>query len=344
MIELDFRLPLARFELDVQCRIGATVTAVVGPSGSGKTSLIETIAGLRRPASGRIVIDDFVLQDKEVNLQPENRGIGYVPQDVALFPHLRVRDNIRYGGRDLARFDALCDTLELSPLLDRMPSTLSGGERQRVAIARALMTNPRLLLLDEPLASVDQPLRERILLFLRRVRDLGVAMIYVTHQSFEAIALCSWCIVLRDGKIVAQGRPRETLYADPISGDLENVFEVSNPRHEPVKGITRVVTSDGLELVLPYDRVADASFPLVVRIGAEEIVVFGERPTAISSRNVIEGEVVSTRPVDGAVDLVVDAQAQIRVRLTRAAADELRLRQGSRVWVALRSRAFRIVG
>jgi molybdate transport system ATP-binding protein len=287
-----------------------------------------------------MVIDSNSLTD----VPPEERRIGYVPQDVALFPHLNVRENICYGGRERARFDSLCDRLELVPLLHRSSTTLSGGERQRVAIARALMTNPRLLLLDEPLASVDQPLRERILMFLRRVRDLGVPMIYVTHQPFEAIALSSWCIVLRDGRVAGEGRPREILYADTSSPDLENVFEVSNPHHEPEKGTSHVTTAEGLELVLPYDRIADASFPLIVRISGEEIVVFAERPKAMSSRNVIEGNVVEVRQAAGSVDFVVATSTPIRVRITQAAADELRLEKGSRVWLAMRSRAFRIVG
>src|SRR5262249_28343196 len=179
---------------DAQFSTDAKVTALVGPSGSGKTSLVESIAGLRQ-ATGRIAVGETPL----IDLPPERRRIGYVPQDAALFPHLSVRDNIRFGGRDDTRFESLCATLELTPLLSRSPSTLSGGERQRVAIARALMTGPRLLLLDEPLAAIDQPLRERILMFLRRARDFGVPMIYVTHQPFEAFALSTWCIVLEQG-------------------------------------------------------------------------------------------------------------------------------------------------
>src|SRR5437868_9023623 len=245
-IEIDIRLPLAAFTLEARCTLGAHVTALVGRSGSGKTSLIESIAGLRH-ATGRISIDGVAIHDEP----PERRHIGYVPQDAALFPHLSVRDNVRFGGRDEARFASLRDTLELAPLLDRAPSSLSGGERQRVALARALMTAPRLLLLDEPLASIDQPLRERILLFLRRVRDLGVPMIYVTHQPFEALALANDCIVLRDGAIVARGAPRDVL--TEVTAEIDNVFEVTDPRHEPERGITRVTTSDGLELVPPYD-------------------------------------------------------------------------------------------
>jgi len=324
VIDIDLQLPLASFTLAVQCALSEQVTAVVGRSGSGKTSLLESIAGLRRSASGRVAIDG----DDVMQLPPERRRIGYVPQDVALFPHLNVRRNLTFGGD--ARFDEIVSILELAPLLARAPASLSGGERQRVALGRALMTAPRLLLLDEPLAAIDQPLRERVLLFLRRIRDLGVPMIYVTHQPFEAMALASWCLVLERGAVVSQGRP---------SGDADNVFEVANPRPEPGRGITRVTTSDGMDLVLPYDPTA--TFPLVVRISADDIVVFGEKPSSISSRNLIEATITSIASKEGVVDLTA---AGIRVRVTRAAADDLGLREGARVWLALRSRAFRVVG
>jgi molybdate transport system ATP-binding protein len=345
MIEIDIRLPLAHFTLEVRCVLSANVTAIVGPSGAGKTSLIESIAGLRR-VQGRIAIDDAVLVDTErgIDRPPERRSIGYVPQDAALFPHLSVRENIRFGGSDHDRFDSLVNALELAPILTRSPSSLSGGERQRVALARALMTRPRLLLLDEPLASIDQPLRERILLYLRRVRDLGIPMIYVTHQPFEALALSSWCVVLRNGAIAAEG-PSRSVLADPdVAGSVDNVFEVSQPIHDRDLGITHATTSDGLTLVLPYDQVAEARFPIVVRIRADDIVVFGEKPASISSRNIFEGTVASLRASAGIADLIVTTPARLTVRITRAAAQDLDLRAGSRVWLALRSRAFRIVG
>jgi molybdate transport system ATP-binding protein len=345
MIEIDIRLPLAHFTLEVRCALSANVTAIVGPSGAGKTSLIESIAGLRR-ARGRIAIDDAVLVDtgRGIDLPPERRSIGYVPQDAALFPHLSVSENIRFGGSDRDRFDSLVAALELAPILNRTPASLSGGERQRIALARALMTRPRLLLLDEPLASIDQPLRERILLYLRRVRDLGIPMIYVTHQPFEALALSSWCVVLRSGAIAAAG-PSRSVLADPdVAGSVDNVFEVSQPAHDRALGITRAATSDGLTLVLPYDQVAEARFPIVVRIRADDIVVFGEKPASISSRNIFEGTVASLRASEGIADLIVTTPAPLTVRITQAAAQDLSLRVGSRVWLALRSRAFRIVG
>ena len=182
------------------------MTAVVGRSGSGKTSLLESIAGLRPRAAGRIVIDG----DDLSHLPPERRRVGYVPQDVALFPHFTVRGNLPFGGSGGVQFDHIVEILELAPLLERAPASLSGGEKQRVALGRALMTAPRLLLLDEPLASLDQPLRERILLFLQRVRDLGVPMIYVTHQPSEAAAIASWSLLLDEGQVLAAG-PSVTL-------------------------------------------------------------------------------------------------------------------------------------
>jgi molybdate transport system ATP-binding protein len=337
MIELDLHLDLARFTLDVRATLDAPVTALVGRSGSGKTSLVESIAGLRR-ARGRVAINGVDI----AHLPPERRGIGYVPQDVALFPHLDVAANIRFASRDESRFMSLCDTLELAPLLARSPASLSGGERQRVALARALMTRPRLLLLDEPLASIDQPLREKILLYLRRVRDLGVPMIYVTHQPFEAIALATSCVLLDDGRVVAQGPPRDVL--GDFATDVDNVLEVDHPHHDAARGVTHVTTAAGLALALPYDEVATATFPLIVRISGEEIVVFGEKPASISARNVLPGTVAARRDREGIVDLTVTTPEPLRVRVTRAAADELALAAGKRVWLAIRSRSFRVVG
>ncbi len=211
-------LPLGRFTLEVGALLTARMTAVFGPSGSGKTTLLEVIAGLRRPARGRVRVDGEVLTDATagVFVPPERRGIGYVTQDGALFPHLTVRANLRYGA-DSSRprpagltLEHVAAVLEIGPLATRLPSTLSGGEKQRVALGRALLAAPRLLLLDEPLAGLDLPLRDRLLPYLARVRDeFSIPMLYVTHSPDEVVALCSEALVLDAGHLIRQGRVGE---------------------------------------------------------------------------------------------------------------------------------------
>lgn len=212
------QLPLAHYTLSIDAVIQARVTAIFGPSGSGKTSLIELIAGLRRPRAGRIVFDEEILVDTELRtcVPPQRRAIGYVPQDGALFPHLSVRRNLLYGFQpDLPRpaglsFEHVAEVLEISPLLSRNIATLSGGEKQRVALGRALLAAPRLLLLDEPLASLDAALKERLLPYLLRVRDeFAIPMIYVTHSPDEILSLCDDALILRQGQLKKRGSPSE---------------------------------------------------------------------------------------------------------------------------------------
>ena len=210
------RLPLAHFTLDVSVTLVGRVTAIFGASGAGKTSLLETIAGLRRPAAGTVRLGATTLTDVAAHtfLAPERRAIGYVPQEGALFPHLSARRNLLYGfdprrpRPDALAFDHVAAVLELSSLVDRAIGTLSGGERQRVALGRALLAAPQLLLLDEPLAGLDAPLRDRLLPYLARVRDeFTIPMLYVTHAPDEVMALCDDVVVLTRGRVAARGRP-----------------------------------------------------------------------------------------------------------------------------------------
>jgi molybdate transport system ATP-binding protein len=196
-------LPLAEFAIDVTFELSARTTGLVGPSGAGKTTILELIAGLRRPQRGRIELHGRVVCDDGVFVQPRARRVGYVPQDDALFPHLSVRQNVLYGARE--RNDDVIGVLELGPLLDRSVKRLSGGERKRVALARALLTRPDVLLLDEPLSGVDTALRDRVLEYLVRVRDeFAVPTVYVTHQMEEVQALCEEVVVLERGRVVGQ--------------------------------------------------------------------------------------------------------------------------------------------
>jgi molybdate transport system ATP-binding protein len=206
VILLDFTLHQGSFTLEIREQLTARVTALFGPSGSGKTTILDAIAGLRRPMSGRIAIDSRVLFDGagDIDLPPYQRHIGYVAQDVALFPHMTVRQNVLYGrrqGQKLA-LDAVAGMLEIQPLLDRRVPQLSGGERQRVAVARALMSAPQVLLFDEPLAAVDVERRRRIWPYVERVRDeLRVPIVYVTHDPVEVERLADHVVRLENGRV-----------------------------------------------------------------------------------------------------------------------------------------------
>ena len=206
-LTIDVSLRQQAFELHVRESLSVEVLGVSGPSGSGKTSLLETIAGIRTPDAGEIRVGDRVLfsSASRINLPARARRIGYVPQDALLFPNLDVSGNIDYGIRETAASlrSTLVEILDLEPLLQRRVQKLSGGEKQRVAIARALMTQPAVLLLDEPLAGVDRARRDRILPYVLRIRrDLHVPLVYVTHDAAELNAIADRVLQLEGGRVV----------------------------------------------------------------------------------------------------------------------------------------------
>jgi molybdate transport system ATP-binding protein len=211
----NISLPVADFSIEVDVELQSQVTAIFGPSGAGKTSLLDLIAGLRRPASAFIQLDNRVLTNtaEKTLVPPRLREMGYVPQDLALFPHLSVRQNLLYGQKSASRagplfsFGHITEVLEIQPLARRRVTDLSGGEKQRVALARALLTSPRLLLLDEPLRSLDEALKAKIIPYLHRVRDeFKVPMLYVTHDRQEVLALCDEVLELKRGRITKRTR------------------------------------------------------------------------------------------------------------------------------------------
>jgi molybdate transport system ATP-binding protein len=223
VIDLDIEVAQGSFLLVAKVRLDARAAALFGPSGAGKTTILDAIAGLRVPRRGSIAVNGRVLYSSEarVNLPPHHRHVGYVPQDVALFPHMRVRGNLLYGrhpgkasasgqpAADKPDLDRVVGMLEINGLLDRRVTDLSGGERQRVALGRALMSGPSLLLLDEPLAAVDVPLRRRILPYLQRVRDeLTVPIIYVSHDREEVDELADVVVNVDAGRVVSVDQVR----------------------------------------------------------------------------------------------------------------------------------------
>lgn len=212
------RLPLSGFSLCLDLELSARVTGVFGASGAGKTSLLELIAGLRRPAAGAIAIGDEIVTDPAAGIfvRPADRAVGYVPQDGALFPHLSVRENLLYGwNARRAREGApalgqVAEVLGVAPFYERRIQSLSGGEARRVALGRALLAAPRLLLLDEPLSGLDEPLRERLLPYLAHLRAaFAIPIVYVSHEPAELVALCDDLVVLAAGAVVARGLPAE---------------------------------------------------------------------------------------------------------------------------------------
>ena len=214
MLAVEIEKRLGDFTLSARFESAGGITAVFGPSGAGKTTLVNAIAGLIAPDRGRIAIDGTVLFDSErrINLPPHRREIGYIFQEGRLFPHLSVSHNLDYGRRmrglpaDAKQLERIVGLLDIGHLLERRPGTLSGGERQRVAIGRALLARPRLLLLDEPLASLDAARKREILPYLERMRDeVGVPMVYVSHQAAELRRIATSVVRLEAGRVAAAG-------------------------------------------------------------------------------------------------------------------------------------------
>lgn len=305
-IAVDLRLPLERFDLAVRFESDCRTLGVFGRSGAGKTSLLEAMIGLRSGAVGTIRVGSEVWLDSSAGIDrpPERRHVGYVPQGALAFPHLSTRANVRLGERrsrargiDPSPTFARCvDVLELGPLLDQPASTLSGGERQRVALARALCSAPDVLVLDEPLASLDLALRMRVLPHLRRVRDeFGVPMIVVSHAPFELEALADHLIALEAGSVVDSGIPSEVLaraFVEGRVGDepLRNVVAVDRIRRVAGRVSACVVATDVALVVRDAgERSGAAGF---VTIAADAILLARDAPQAISASNVVPGRVV----------------------------------------------------
>ena len=221
----NIHLRLDSFSLELDVELEGEVVAIFGPSGSGKTSLLDLIAGLRKPQSAFIEIDGLVLSNTQTgqSLPPQQRGIGYVPQDGALFPHLSVLANLAYGsnrsdGTSIFSLEHVVDILEIGHLLAGGVKRISGGEKQRVALARALLSQPRLLLLDEPLASLDESLKTKSLNLLQRIRsEFAIPMLYVSHSAEEIAAICDQMIVLESGKLIRSGSPQELFATRNVS-------------------------------------------------------------------------------------------------------------------------------
>ncbi len=311
---MHLRVPLDKFSLDVECTTSQRVVGLFGPSGSGKTTWLETIAGLRRDARGYLSCGDAVWLDSDagINLPPEDRGIGYVPQDHLLFPHHDVRRNLEIGSRRALReghnftaaFADVVRVLELEPLLQRTIGGLSGGERQRVALGRALCSGPRLLMMDEPLASLDIQLRHRILPFLLRVRDsFKIPIVIVSHNLIELQALCDEVIALRDGSIIAQGEPTEVftradIYTSAAAEGFENILPAVVIAHAEHTTTLRVGDDDDGQEVSVLRAELPADDHVMIGIPANDILVATHRVRGLSARNCLAATIKTIETVD----------------------------------------------
>ncbi len=346
--KLRDRAGRTRLEVDLDLP-HAGVTAFLGPSGAGKTTLLRCLAGLEPAARGRVALDGRIWQDSDAGVfePPHRRGVGYVFQDGVLFPHLTVRGNLAFGARrrgpqDAVALEETAAMLGLAPLLDRRPDTLSGGERQRAALARALLSRPRLLLLDEPLASLDRDSRRRILPYLEEVRRrVATPILLVTHELDEAARLADHLVRLECGRALGAGPLPEMLAApDPglaLDEDAGAVLAATVGEHLPEDGLVRLRRAGG-ELLVPDPGLA-AGAALRVRIRARDVSLALHPATDSSILNVLPAEVL---------DLLVDGEARVVVRLrsgddvllaavTRRSARRLELRPGAQVYAQVKS-------
>jgi molybdate transport system ATP-binding protein len=342
------------FVLDAAFDSTGGLTALFGRSGAGKTSLINAIAGLLRPERGRIILDGAVLTDTErgIFVPARRRRIGYVFQEGRLFPHLSVRQNLLYGrwfapkGGGAAEIDQIVDLLGINLLLDRRPANLSGGEKQRVAIGRALLSRPRLLVMDEPLASLDEARKTEILPYIERLRDTaGVPIVYVSHQIAEVARLATTLVILSEGRVAAVG-PTAAIMGRidlfPLTGRAEAgaLLTTRVAAHDDAFGLTTLRASAG-ELRVPHlDLPVGAA--LRIRIRARDVMIALEAPQGLSALNVLPGTVAEIRGADGPiVEMRLDCAGEALIaRLTRRSVETLGLIPGRPVYAVIKSIAF----
>jgi molybdate transport system ATP-binding protein len=354
MLSVAVRHKFGDFLLDAAFESGAGLTAVFGRSGSGKTSLVNAIAGLIRPDRGRIALDGEVLTDTAAGifLPACRRHVGYVFQEGRLFPHLTVRQNLLYGrwfasqrGR-AGEIEYVVDMLGIGGLLGRRPANLSGGEKQRVAIGRALLAQPRLLVMDEPLASLDDERKAEILPYIERLRDeFAIPIVYVSHAISEVTRLATTMVVMSEGRVAAVGPTAEIMGRIdmfPLTGRAEAgaILNTRVAEHDVRFGLTTLRSAAG-DLRVPYiDMRLGAS--LRVRIRARDVMIALQPPQGLSALNVLPATVAEIAPADGAsVEMRLDCAGEALIaRLTRRSVEGLGLVPGRQVYAVIKSIAF----
>lgn len=362
-LQARFRRKLSDFVLDVEFRASAGFTILFGPSGGGKTTVLDCLAGLVTPDDGHILVGGRVLYEaaSRTSVLISKRAVGYVFQNLALFPHLSVEQNVGYGLAHLRRSEraervqSILQAFHIAHLASRSARDISGGESQRVALARTLVTQPAVLLLDEPLSALDAPTKSKIIDDLRdwnRVHRIPI--LYVTHSREEVFALGERVIVLDRGRILAQGTPHEVLSA-PLEetvaqlAGFENIFDATVESVHPQQGslTCRIGSANPVFVETPMVR-AGVGTTLRVGIRAGDILLATSPPHGLSARNVIPGRVRSLEQRDVIVSCCVECGAiphserlgsaiQMEVHLTLAARDSLELAAGKQVWLVIKT-------
>jgi len=350
MIEVDIAKRLGSFELKAAFAAGAGVTALFGRSGSGKSTIVKAIAGLVRPDRGRIKIGETVLFDnaQRIDVSAEARRAGVVFQDGRLFPHLNVKQNLLYGfvrakGAKAIALDDVARVLGIEALLERKPATLSGGERQRVAVGRALLAQPRVLLMDEPLASLDEARKAEVLPYLEELNArFVIPIIYVTHDADEVLRLASDVVLLAGGAVAASGplgdvTSRLDLPAEAEALGLGAVLKGRVEAHDSARGLTLVATSVGGFKLPRQGRAIGAR--IAIRVAARDVALALAKPEGISVQNMFDAVVAELRPAgDHVMRLALDAgEGRLVAEITADAAHRLALAPGARVVALVKS-------
>ncbi|KEY42435.1 molybdenum ABC transporter ATP-binding protein ModC [Pantoea agglomerans] len=347
MLSLNVMQQQGDHVLEVDLQIPAKgITAIFGVSGAGKTSLINAISGLTQPQRGRIQLHDRLLFDAEqkIALPPEKRRIGYVFQDARLFPHYRVRGNLQYGmaPKMKAQFDSLVSLLGLEALLPRFPLSLSGGEKQRVAIGRALLTAPDMLLLDEPLASLDLPRKRELMPYLQKLaKQVDIPMLYVSHSLEEILQLADNVLVLDAGKVKAFG-PLERVWSSsamrpwlPVS-ELTSVLRVQVLEQHPDYPMTALSLGDQHIWVSRVNQ--PVKTPLRIRIASADVSLALQPPQHSSIRNILPAQVVELLEVGDQVEVKLRIGiSELWARITPWARDELGIRPDQWLYAQIKS-------
>jgi molybdate transport system ATP-binding protein len=348
MIQIEIEKRQGDFQLAAAFSAGAGVTALFGPSGSGKSTIVKAIAGLIAPDKGRITVGGDILFDGKTNVPAQKRRTGVVFQDGRLFPHLTVRDNLMYGFRRAGEdrrigFDDVVAVLGISGFLTRRPATLSGGERQRVAVGRALLSQPRVLLMDEPLASLDRPRKAEVLPFLAALNSrFAIPILYVTHDTDEVLELASDVVLLAGGRVAVQGPLSGVTSRLDLPPEAETlgagaVLSGTIAGHDAARGLTTITTAAGAVRLALIDRPIGSA--IAIRIAARDVALALVAPANISVQNILPVTVQEIRHVSPYVVRLAlrSGEARLLAEITEDARSRLALEPGVQACALIKS-------